>query len=57
MGGAHGSGLHDALGGGNSMPLTAFYDANGKLLAVERSALVGQSALHNKIKQLYAVDG
>ncbi|GAC1376244.1 MAG: hypothetical protein NVSMB4_04930 [Acidimicrobiales bacterium] len=40
-GGANGSGLHDALCQCNSMPVTAFYDANGKLLNVDRQALVG----------------
>ncbi len=44
VGGANKSGLHDALGGGNSMPLTAFYDANGKLLDVERTAIVSTSS-------------
>lgn len=31
--GAQHSGLHDALGGGNNMPVSAFYSASGKLLA------------------------
>lgn len=53
VGGANGSGLHDALGGGNSMPLTAFYDANGTLLKVERTALVPQSVLHARITELF----
>ncbi len=50
--GANGSGLHDALGGGNSMPLTAFYDANGTLLDVQRTALEPQ-VLHDKLTGLY----
>lgn len=50
--GANGSGLHDALGGGNSMPLTAFYDASGKLLDVQRTALEPQ-VLHDKLGELY----
>lgn len=50
--GANGSGLHDALGGGNSMPLTAFYDANGTLLDVQRTALEPQ-VLHDKLASLY----
>ena len=54
VGGANRSGLHDALGGGNSMPLTAFYDAGGKLLDVQRTAL-SQSALHQKLVDLYGV--
>lgn len=33
VGGAQHSGLHDALGGGNNMPVSAFYSATGKLLA------------------------
>ncbi|MEP7021432.1 MAG: TlpA disulfide reductase family protein [Pseudonocardiales bacterium] len=53
VGGSNGSGLHDALGGGNTMPLTAFYDSNGKLLDVERTALVPASVLTDKINQLY----
>ncbi|MGI8847492.1 MAG: TlpA family protein disulfide reductase [Candidatus Dormibacteria bacterium] len=36
-GGANSSGLHDALGG-QGMPLTAFYDATGKLLSVHLGA-------------------
>lgn len=36
--GQQASGLHDALGG-QGMPLTAFYDANGKLLYVSPGAL------------------
>lgn len=55
VGGAQGSGLHDALGGGSSMPLTAFYDADGKLLDVERAALP-ETALRAKVHQLYGVD-
>ena len=54
IGGANGSGLHDALGGGNSMPLTAFYDAQGRLLDVERGALP-ESALRAALQQLYHV--
>jgi len=50
--GANGSGLHDALGGGNSMPLTAFYDANGALLSVQRMALEPQ-VLHDELAALY----
>ncbi|GAC1608271.1 MAG: hypothetical protein NVS3B26_04500 [Mycobacteriales bacterium] len=50
--GANGSGLHDALGGGNSMPLTAFYDANGTLLDVQRTALEPQ-VLHGMLAELY----
>lgn len=52
IGGSNGSGLHDALGGGNSMPLTAFYDASGRLLAVDRAALP-EDALRQRIRSLY----
>jgi thiol-disulfide isomerase/thioredoxin len=45
VGGANGSGLHDALCGCNSMPVTAFYDTNGRLLQVDREALVGPTLL------------
>lgn len=56
VGGANRSGLHDALGGGNSMPLTAFYDAQGQLLSVERTAL-SRSALRQKMVELFGIDG
>ena len=52
--GSQGSGMHDALGGGNSMPLTAFYDANGKLVNVVRGE-VPESTLRQTIQQLYGV--
>jgi thiol-disulfide isomerase/thioredoxin len=54
VGGAQGSGLHDALGGGNGMPITAFYDANGKLLQVERAALPA-STLAEALHTFYGV--
>jgi cytochrome c biogenesis protein CcmG/thiol:disulfide interchange protein DsbE len=50
-----GNGLHAALGGGNTMPLTAFYGAGGRLLDVERGALVPVGALKAKIAQLFGV--
>jgi len=53
--GPDGDGLHAALGGGNTMPLTAFYGADGRLLDVERTALVPASALKVKIAQLFGV--
>jgi thiol-disulfide isomerase/thioredoxin len=43
VGGANGSGLHDALCGCDSMPVTAFYDSGGRLLNVDREALVGDT--------------
>jgi cytochrome c biogenesis protein CcmG/thiol:disulfide interchange protein DsbE len=52
--GANGSGLHDALCGCNSMPVTAFYDANGHLLNVDREALVGNS-LSAELQRFYGV--
>ncbi len=54
VGGANGSGLHDALGGGNSMPLTAFYDAKGKLVDVQRTALT-RDALRQKMADLFQI--
>lgn len=53
--GPDGNGLHAALGGGNTMPLTAFYGADGRLLDVERGALVPVGALKIKIAQLFGV--
>ena len=53
--GPDGNGLHAALGGGNTMPLTAFYGADGRLLDVERGALVPVSALKIKIAQLFGI--
>ena len=53
--GPDGNSLHAALGGGNTMPLTAFYGADGRLLDVERGALVPASALKIKIAQLFGV--
>ncbi|MFA5885122.1 MAG: TlpA disulfide reductase family protein [Acidimicrobiia bacterium] len=54
IGGNQKSGLHDALGGGNSMPLTAFYDENGKLLGVDRAA-IPEAALRQRLRDLYGV--
>jgi cytochrome c biogenesis protein CcmG/thiol:disulfide interchange protein DsbE len=53
--GPDGNGLHAALGGGNTMPLTAFYDPSGRLLDVERGALVPAGALKEKIARLFGV--
>jgi thiol-disulfide isomerase/thioredoxin len=55
--GPNGNGLHAALGGGNTMPMTAFYGADGRLLGVERGALVPASTLKAKIAQLLGVTG
>jgi thiol-disulfide isomerase/thioredoxin len=54
VGGSNGSGLHDSLGGGNAMPITAFYDENGKLLDVGLGALP-ESSLRAKLHKLYGV--
>jgi cytochrome c biogenesis protein CcmG, thiol:disulfide interchange protein DsbE len=53
--GPNGIGLHAALGGGNTMPLTAFYSTDDRLLDVERGALVPAGALKRKIAQLFGV--
>jgi thiol-disulfide isomerase/thioredoxin len=53
--GAEHSGLHDALGGGNNMPLTAFYDAHGNVLGVDRAALP-ESSLRQRLHDLYGVN-
>jgi hypothetical protein len=53
--GPDGNGLHAALGGGNTMPLTAFYSAGGRLLDVERGALVPAGAVNRKIARLFGV--
>jgi hypothetical protein len=54
VGGANGSGLHDALCRCNSMPVTAFYDPNGRLLGVDQEALVG-SALPAELQRFYGI--
>lgn len=54
IGGAQGSGLHDALGGGSGMPITAFYDGRGTLLEVVRGA-IPEPALREKVADLYGV--
>jgi len=53
--GSQRSGLHDALGGGNTMPLTAFYDTNGKLLGVDRAALP-EATLRTRLHDFYGVN-
>lgn len=52
-GGAGNSGLHDALGA-RGMPLTAFYDANGRLLAVVTGA-ISEDDLRTRLHTLYGV--
>lgn len=51
--GQQASGLHDALGG-QGMPISAFYDANGKLLYVAPGALP-ESTLRATLQQYYGV--
>ena len=52
--GAQASGLHDALGGGPAMPLTAFYGADGRLLDVERAAMP-EDILRTRLRTLYGL--
>lgn len=54
VGGGNGSGLLGAVGAGNAMPVTAFYDADGKLLRVERAALP-ESTLRTRLRELYGI--
>lgn len=54
VGGANGSGLHDALCGCDSMPVTAFYDTSGRLLGVERQALPADT-LRSFLQQFYGI--
>lgn len=54
VGGRQRSGLHDKLGG-RGMPITAFYDAQGRLLHVAGGALP-DDALRQALRQLYGVD-
>ncbi|MGH9206519.1 MAG: TlpA family protein disulfide reductase, partial [Acidimicrobiales bacterium] len=54
VGGAQNSGLHDALGGGNNMPETAFYSATGKLLTSHVGAFDAPS-LSSELGQLYGI--
>lgn len=53
-GGRQGSGLHAALGG-RGMPITAFYDADGRLLDVAGGALP-EDALSERLRELYGVE-
>jgi thiol-disulfide isomerase/thioredoxin len=52
VGGAQNSGLHDALGGGNNMPVSAFYGASGQLLTSHVGGFSG-STLQSELQQLY----
>jgi cytochrome c biogenesis protein CcmG/thiol:disulfide interchange protein DsbE len=50
VGGANSSGLHDALGG-QGMPLTAFYDAGGRLVKVRFGAFSTAADLRAAVLQ------
>ncbi|MEM7141720.1 MAG: TlpA disulfide reductase family protein [Actinomycetota bacterium] len=50
---ANGSGLHGSLGG-TGMPITAFYDASGRLVDVNNGAM-NESSLRNRIAALFGV--
>ncbi|MDG2026492.1 MAG: macro domain-containing protein [Acidimicrobiales bacterium] len=50
---ANGSGLHGSLGG-TGMPITAFYDANGRLVDVNNGA-INEGSLRNRIAVLFGV--
>ena len=52
VGGAQNSGLHDALGGGNNMPVSAFYSASGQLLNSHVGGFTA-STLQSELQQLY----
>lgn len=53
VGGTQASGLHDALGA-RGMPLTAFYDSNGRLMTVVLGA-ISQDDLRSRIHSLYGL--
>jgi thiol-disulfide isomerase/thioredoxin len=54
IGGTRGNGLYRAVGGPGGMPITAFYDADGKLVDVAFGALLG-GALDDRLDELYGV--
>jgi thiol-disulfide isomerase/thioredoxin len=54
VGAPDGSGLYRSLGGTGGMPITAFYDANGKVIDKSFGALIGPS-LDTAIKRVYGV--
>jgi thiol-disulfide isomerase/thioredoxin len=53
VGGAQGSGLHDALNA-LGMPATAFYDATGKILFMANEA-IPEATLVAKLRELYGI--
>jgi thiol-disulfide isomerase/thioredoxin len=54
IGGTRGNGLYRAVGGPGGMPITAFYDADGKLVDVAFGALLG-GALDDRLDAFYGV--
>jgi thiol-disulfide isomerase/thioredoxin len=54
VGGGNNSGLHDALGGGNGMPITAFYGETGRLLTVHLGAFPS-GGLSQELADLYGI--
>ncbi len=52
--GSRGNNLHAALGG-RGMPITAFYDADGRLLHVDPGAL-DEATLRERIRSLYQIE-
>ena len=54
IGGTRGNGLYRAVGGPGGMPITAFYDADGKLVDTAFGALLG-GALDDRLEELYRV--
>jgi thiol-disulfide isomerase/thioredoxin len=53
VGGSDGSGLHDALNA-QGMPVTAFYDASGRLLTVVEGA-ISEDDLRARLRTLYGI--
>jgi thiol-disulfide isomerase/thioredoxin len=54
VGGGNSSGLHDALGGGNGMPITAFYGETGRLLTVHLGVFPS-GGLSQELVDLYGI--
>lgn len=54
VGGTAGNGLYRSLGGTGGMPMTAFYDHEGRLIDVVRGALAG-SSLKRALEQAYGL--
>lgn len=53
--GDHNNNLHNMLSGGlDAMPITAWYDKDGRLLHVDRGALP-ETALHQRLAELYEI--